>query len=79
MKFCNNIKLLLTAILLAFFVLPSVAQEATDQATVRCYYLFSYKLKKGYKETLQKDTMTLDVGSRMSRYYDAGKAVKSSC
>ncbi|MCL2651297.1 MAG: GLPGLI family protein [Candidatus Azobacteroides sp.] len=63
-------------ILFASFVLPSTAQEDTDQATVRCYYRFIQKQKTG--DIILQDTLTLDVGSRMSRYYDERKIRQDS-
>jgi len=69
-------KLLFTAILLAFFVLPSTAQDDTDQAAIRCYYRFIQKQKTG--NIILQDTLTLDVGSRMSRYYDERKLQQDS-
>ena len=63
----------LTIIGFVFFVLPVIAQEGTDQATVRCYYHFLQKEKAGDKEIAFRDTLTLDIGSQMSRYYDERK------
>ena len=65
-----------TTIIIASFILPSVAQEDVDQATIRCYYRFSQKKKTG--ETAVQDTMTLDIGSQMSRYYDGSKLQRDS-
>ena len=69
-------KLLFTAILFVFFVLPSIAQEDTDQTAIRCYYRFIQKKKTG--DIILQDTLTLDVGSRMSRYYDERKLQQDS-
>lgn len=46
-----------------------------DQATIRCYYQFVQKDKAGQ---LQTDTMTLDVGSQISEYYDITKQNQDS-
>ena len=69
-------KHLFIIISIAFFVFPAIAQENTDQATIRCYYLFSQK-KKTSNITI-KDTMTLDIGSQMSRYYDVSRLQRDS-
>jgi len=71
-------KLLLTIFVFAFFVFPAIAQENTDQATVRCYYLFSQKKNKSDQEYFFRDTLTLDIGSQMSRYYDERKLQRDS-
>ena len=60
-------------IIFAFLVFPAVAQDGTDQATIRCYYHFFQKEKAGDKEITFRDTLTLDIGSQMSRYYDERK------
>ena len=69
-------KHLLIIISVAFFVLPAIAQDNTDQATIRCYYLFSQKKKTG--DITVKDTMTLDIGSQISRYYDVSRLQRDS-
>jgi len=69
---------LLGIICFAFFALPSMSQEDTDQATIRCYYRFSHKMKTGDKETIRQDTLTLDMGPQMSRYYDERKLKEDS-
>jgi GLPGLI family protein len=71
-------KSLLSIICLVFYVFPVIAQEDADQATVRCYYLFSQKQKAGDKEVVVNDTMTLDIGSQMSRYYDESRIQRDS-
>lgn len=68
--------LLLLIISIAFFVTPAVAQENTDEATIRCYYRFLQKKKTG--EIVMQDTMTLDIGLQMSRYYDNSKLYRDS-
>ena len=69
-------KKILLIISIAFLILPAVAQEDTDKATIRCYYLFSQKKKTG--NITVKDTMTLDIGSQMSRYYDVSRVYRDS-
>ena len=46
-----------------------------DQASIRCYYQFVQKDKTGL---LQTDTMTLDIGTQMSEYYDIAKKKQDS-
>ena len=69
---------LFTLFAFAFFVLPVLAQEDADQATIRCYYLFSQKKNKSDKDFFFRDTLTLDIGSQMSRYYDERKIKEDS-
>ena len=71
-------KTLFVIISFAFFVLPAVAQEDTDQAAIRCYYLFSQKKDKNDKDFFFRDTLTLDIGSQISRYYDERKLQRDS-
>jgi GLPGLI family protein len=71
-------KVILSIVIGAFFVFPAFAQEDTDQATIRCYYLFSQKKNKSDAEFSFRDTLTLDVGSYMSRYYDERKMQRDS-
>ena len=46
-----------------------------DQASIRCYYQFVQKDKAGL---LQIDTMTLDIGARISEYYDINRQNQDS-
>ena len=69
-------KYLLLIISIAFLVLPAAAQGNTDEATIRCYYRFSQKKKTG--DIVVQDTMTLDIGSQMSRYYDGSRILRDS-
>ena len=71
-------KFLLVIFIFAFFVFPAVAQDNAEQATIRCYYLFSQKKDKNDKEFSFRDTMTLDIGAQMSRYYDESKTYRDS-
>jgi len=69
-------KQLIILISFIFLVLPAIAQEDNDQATIRCYYRFSQKKKTG--DVFLQDTMTLDIGSQMSRYYDVSRVRRDS-
>ena len=69
-------KTFFTIIIFGFFVLPAIDQEDKDQATIRCYYRFSQKKKTG--DVVLQDTMTLDIGSQMSRYYDSNRLTRDS-
>jgi len=71
-------KYLSVIICFAFFIFPASAQDDTEQATIRCYYLFSQKKDKNNKEFSFRDTLTLDIGSQMSRYYDESKTYRDS-
>lgn len=48
-----------------------------DHATIKCYYLFS-KTKKGAELPYRKDTMVLDIGEKMSRFYDPARLGRDS-
>ncbi|GHV31281.1 hypothetical protein FACS1894177_05510 [Bacteroidia bacterium] len=48
-----------------------------DEATIRVHYFFSQQEKAGEKP-FRNDTMTLDIGSQMSCYYDETRALKDS-
>jgi GLPGLI family protein len=71
-------KLLQTIFCFAYFVLPAIAQENTNDAIIRCYYRFTQKKKIVDKEIILQDTLTLDIGSQMSRYYDERKIQRDS-
>jgi len=53
----------------------NVKLSSLDQASIRCYYQFVQKDKAGL---LQIDTMTLDIGAQMSKYYDLTKQKQDS-
>ena len=69
-------KHLLIIIGIVFITSPAIAQENADQATVRCYYRFSQKKKTS--DIVLQDTLTLDIGQQMSRYYDGSKIQRDS-
>ncbi len=48
-----------------------------DQATVTCYYLFS-KTKEDEQFPYRSDTLVLDIGSRLSRFYDPARLSRDS-
>ncbi|WP_029904357.1 GLPGLI family protein [Prevotella sp. 10(H)] len=53
-------------------------QEKLDAATIRCYYKFTQPVTVD-KETIQvRDTMTLDIGGKVSKYYDASREKRDS-
>ena len=61
---------------MCFLFSSSYAQKASnanvvtlDQATIKSYYLFS-KTKPGAELPYRQDTMVLDLGTKMSRFYD---------
>lgn len=54
-----------------------VSIEPLDQATIKCYYLFS-KTKEGAELPYRKDTMVLDLGAKMSRFYDPARLGRDS-
>lgn len=51
--------------------------DLLDQATIKCYYLFS-KTKEGAGLPYRKDTMVLDLGAKMSRFYDPARLGRDS-
>ena len=65
----------LTIVFIPLFI---SAQDITkDEATIRVHYFFSQKEKPDEK-SFRTDTMTLDIGSQISYYYDETKAAKDS-
>ena len=54
---------------------PTIETMELDEATVRCYYRFIQKDKAGLMLT---DTMTLDIGAKISEYYDMVKQKRDS-
>jgi len=66
---------LLTIIFVPLFVYAQNIPK--DEATIRVHYFFTQKEKAGEK-TFRSDTMTLDIGSQMSYYYDETKILKDS-
>ncbi|MDR3060333.1 MAG: GLPGLI family protein [Prevotella sp.] len=59
-------------------VSSKISEEKLDEATIRCYYKFSQPLIINRQTLLQVDTLTLDVGAKVSRYYDAARAMRDS-
>lgn len=49
-----------------------------DAATIRCYYEFSQPLTVDKEKLQATDTMTLDIGSKISLYYDATRIKRDS-
>ena len=67
-------------IFLSVLFIPSFVYSQNtlkDEATIRVYYFFTQKEKAGEKP-FRNDTMTLDIGSQMSYYYDETRALKDS-
>jgi len=71
-------KTLFAFICFYLLTIPVIAQEDTDQALIRCYYNFSQKKNKNDKDFFSRDTLTLDIGSQISRYYDERKIKRDS-
>ncbi len=53
-------------------------EQNLDMATIRCSFHFTQKKKAGDKTAVRKDTLTLDIGPTMSRYYDEAKLIRDS-
>jgi len=71
-------KLKLSFLIIFFVPLFVYAQDITkNEATIRAHYFFSQKEKSGGKP-FRSDTMTLDIGSQVSYYYDETKDSKDS-
>ncbi|TKC06241.1 GLPGLI family protein [Pedobacter frigoris] len=51
--------------------------KVIDQASLRCYYLFSKK-NEGEAKPYRKDTMVLEVGSVASRFYNPARLTRDS-
>lgn len=49
-----------------------------DAATIRCYYKFAQPLTVDKEKLQATDTMTLDIGSKISLYYDATRIKRDS-
>jgi GLPGLI family protein len=64
----------------ALFFVPLFAYSRDmpgNDATIRVHYVFTQKEKAGEKP-FRNDTMTLDIGSQVSYYYDETKSLKDS-
>ena len=55
-----------------------IKQEKLDAATIRCYYKFTQPVTADKETRQQTDTMTLDIGQKVSRYYDAARMKRDS-
>lgn len=51
--------------------------KVIDKAFTRCYYLFSKK-KEGAVDPYRTDTMVLDIGTKVSKFYDPARLVRDS-
>ena len=51
--------------------------KTIDTAAIRCYYLFSKK-KEGAGKAYRADTMVLDIGAKVSRFYDPKRLGRDS-
>lgn len=56
---------------------PKIAQTVIDQATLKCYYVFSKK-KDSIAKPYRTDTMILDIGNKVSRFYDPARLGRDS-
>lgn len=54
-----------------------MAPKALDNASLKCYYLFSKK-KEGADKPYRTDTMVLDLGANASRFYDPARLGRDS-
>ncbi|WP_316822927.1 GLPGLI family protein [Pedobacter gandavensis] len=52
-------------------------KELSDDVNVRCYYLFSKK-KDTNSPVFRRDTMALDIGKQVSRFYDPARLGRDS-
>src|SRR5690242_1523723 len=52
-------------------------KKVIDSAFLRCYYLFS-KTKPGDGKAYRSDTMVLDIGAKVSRFYDPARLGRDS-
>jgi GLPGLI family protein len=51
--------------------------KTIDTASLRCYYLFSKK-KEGADKAFRTDTMVLDIGTKVSKFYDPARLGRDS-
>jgi GLPGLI family protein len=74
-------KVLSIVISLSFLTTYAFAQNTDklvrDNATLRCYYILSKK-KPEEKAPYRVDTMLLDIGTEVSRFYDPGRLRRDS-
>ncbi len=52
-------------------------KTVVDKVSLRCYYLFSKK-KENAQSAYRTDTMILDVGQKISKFYDPARLVRDS-
>ena len=53
-------------------------KDKLDDATIRCYYQFTQPVSTDHETRQATDTMTLDIGSKISLYYDATRIRRDS-
>lgn len=56
----------------------NVSSESLDEAGIRCYYKFVQPVTISQKTEQKIDTLTLDIGAKVSHYYDATRAKRDS-
>ncbi|WP_316789804.1 GLPGLI family protein [Pedobacter frigoris] len=55
----------------------TTVMKTVDSASLKCYYLFSKK-KEGADKAFRTDTMVLDIGSQLSKFYDPARLGRDS-
>lgn len=55
-----------------------VKMNTLDNATIRCYYKYTHPLTIEKEKMVATDTMTLDIGPKVSLYYDATRIKRDS-
>lgn len=56
---------------------PKTEQKVIDNATLKCYYTFSKK-KEDATKPWRTDTMVLEIGNKISRFYDPARLGRDS-
>lgn len=56
---------------------PKIEQKVIDNATINCYYTFSKK-KEEATTPYRTDTMVLEIGNKVSRFYDPARLGRDS-
>ena len=54
------------------------SSEKLDEASIRCYYKFVQPVMVSQKPEQKIDTLTLDIGAKVSHFYDATRAKRDS-
>lgn len=54
------------------------SSEKLDEASIRCYYKFVQPVMVSQRSEQKIDTLTLDIGAKVSHYYDATRAKRDS-